>query len=321
MNCPECGKQIPDGAMTCPECGMDIDAKDTREITAKLDIEELTKEWQRRAEDAREVKVVTALGARTDLGKVRENNEDKFEFFQPEDEKLLATKGAFYAVADGMGGHSAGQIASELALKTTIKAYYADSCPVITESLRSAVQQANRLIHDAGTAIAERAGMGTTITALVIQGETAFIAQVGDSRCYRVRNGKITQITEDHSWVQEQVKLGGLTEEQALASPYRNVITRSLGSAASVEVDIYEEKIEAGDRWLLCSDGLSGDVRPDEMLHLMKDRSPSEAVSDLVDLALERGGHDNTTALILGIKEIARNRNRRRGLSALFGRS
>jgi len=170
------------------------------------------------------VVVQTLLGAKTDLGCVRENNEDKFEFFQPDDEDVLALKGSFYAVADGMGGHAAGQIASELALKTAIKAYYAEQSPVVEEFLRSAIQQANGLIYDAARAIAERNGMGTTMTALVIRGEEFFIAQVGDSRCYRLRGNRIEQLTDDHSWVNEQVKRGALTQDEAEMSPFKNVI-------------------------------------------------------------------------------------------------
>jgi serine/threonine protein phosphatase PrpC len=292
-----------------------------REITAKINTAELIEQWEQRAEKAREVQVITLLGAKTDLGRVRENNEDKFEFFQPSTPDVLAKKGSFYAVADGMGGHTAGQIASELALKTAIKAYYADSSPVIEESLRSALQQANALIYDTSRAIVERSGMGTTMTALVIRGEDAFIAQVGDSRCYRLRDGRIEQLTEDHSWVNEQVKRGGLSEEEAELSPFRNVITRSLGNAPNVDVDIFTEELKVGDTFLLCSDGLTGHVKDDEMADVMKKASPSQAAQDLVELALERGGRDNVTVLILSIIDIiVCGKEKRKGLCALFNR-
>ena len=290
------------------------------EITAKIDTEELRREWQERADRARKVRVCSLLGARTDLGRVRENNEDKFEFFQPDDENTLAVKGSFYAVADGMGGHSAGQIASELALETVVKAYYADPSPVVVESLRSAIQQANALIFDAARAVSDRSGMGTTFTGLVIRGEEAFIAQVGDSRCYLARGHNIRQITQDHSWVAEQVRRGALSEDEALMSPFRNVITRSLGNFPNVDVDIFTEQIKPGDEFLLCTDGLSGEVGPEEMLEAMRGRSPSQAAWDLVELALERGGHDNATVLIVAIKDIIKeNRTRRRrGFGALL---
>ena len=322
MNCPECGNDIDSGEAQCPQCGVQLPDTEEREITAKINPEELLKEWQERADRARDITVTTMLGAKTDLGCIRENNEDKFEFFQPEDEDVLAGKGSFYAVADGMGGHSAGQIASELALKTVIKAYYADPSPIVEDALRSALQQANALIFDAARAITERSGMGTTITALVLRGEEAFVAQIGDSRCYTVRGAQIRQVTDDHSWVNEQVKRGGMTEEEALASPYRNVITRSLGNGPTVEVDVFAQELEAGDLFLLCSDGLSGEVSADEMREAMLKSSPSQAASDLVDLALERGGHDNVTVLILAVKDVIKKKHKkRRGLGALLARS
>ncbi len=291
-----------------------------REITAKINTAELVKEWEERADRARGIVVDTLVGAKTDLGCVRENNEDKFEFFQPEDEDVLATKGSFYGVADGMGGHAAGQIASELALKTTIKAYYADSSPIVEESLRASIQQANGLIYDAARAISERNGMGTTITALVVRGEEAYIAQVGDSRCYRLRGNRIEQLTDDHSWVNEQVKRGALTAEEAEMSPFKNVITRSIGNAPSVDVDIFIEELEEGDQFLLCSDGLSNEVTPDEMRDAMKRSAPSQAAWDLVDLALQRGGRDNCTVLILKIRDIGKKKNKKKGFGALLGR-
>ncbi len=245
-----------------------------------------------------------SLGARTDLGRVRENNEDKFEFFEPGDEETLAIKGRLYAVADGMGGHAAGQIASELALKTVISSYYQDSSPMIEESLRAAVQHANALIFETARAIPERSGMGTTLTALILRGNEAFVAQVGDSRCYRLRDNKIEQITEDHSWINEQVKRGGMSEEEAALSPFKNVITRSLGVAPNVEVDIFSLDLKKNDKFLLCSDGLSNLVHMDEMREAMLNCSPSQAVWKLADIALERGGHDNVTVMIVSVDEL-----------------
>ena len=307
--------------MNCPDCGNDV-MDDGREITAKINSTELVKQWEERADRARGIQVITLLGAKTDLGCVRENNEDKYEFFQPEDEDILARKGSFYSVADGMGGHSAGQIASELALKIAIKAYYADSSLMVEESLRAALQQANAYIFDAARAIPDRAGMGTTMTALVIRGEEAFIAQVGDSRCYLLRGRDISQITDDHSWVYEQVKRGALTEEEALTSPFRNVITRSLGNSPNVDVDVFTQEIKAGDQFLLCSDGLSGEVNAQEMREAMEKGSPSQAAQDLVDLAIERGARDNTTVLILAVRDIIKDsKGKRKGLRKLLARS
>lgn len=300
-------------------------SEDEREITAKINSAEVIQEWEKRAERARGIKLVTALGAKTDLGRIRENNEDKYEFFIPEDEDTLALKGAFYAVADGMGGHAAGQIASELALKTAIKAYYSDSSPILEESLRAAFQTANALIYDAARAISERAGMGTTMTALVLRGEEAFVAHVGDSRCYRLRGGKLEQLTEDHTWVNEQVKRGLMSREEAELSPFRNVITRSLGNTPSVEVDILSDELKVGDVFLLCSDGLTGEVSDDEIRDALLKSPPSKAAWDLVELALDHGGRDNCTVLIVAIRDIIKPgdqdepRKKRKGLAGILG--
>lgn len=300
-------------------------SEDEREITAKINSAEVIQEWEKRAERARGIKLVTALGAKTDLGRIRENNEDKYEFFIPEDEDTLALKGAFYAVADGMGGHAAGQIASELALKTAIKAYYSDSSPILEESLRAAFQTANALIYDAARAISERAGMGTTMTALVLRGEEAFVAHVGDSRCYRLRGDKLEQLTEDHTWVNEQVKRGLMSREEAELSPFRNVITRSLGNTPSVEVDILSDELKVGDVFLLCSDGLTGEVSDDEIRDALLKSPPSKAAWDLVELALDHGGRDNCTVLIVAIRDIIKPgdqdepRKKRKGLAGILG--
>lgn len=301
-------------------------SEDGREITAKINSDEVIKEWEERAERARGIKLVTALGAKTDLGRIRENNEDKYEFFIPEDEDTLALKGAFYAVADGMGGHAAGQIASELALKTAIKAYYSDSSPILEESLRAAFQTSNALIYDAARAISERAGMGTTMTALVLRGEEAFIAHVGDSRCYRLRGGKLEQLTEDHTWVNEQVKHGLMSQEEAELSPFRNVITRSLGNTPSVDVDILSDELKINDVFLLCSDGLTSEVSDDEIRDVLIKSSPSKTAWDLVELALDHGGRDNCTVLIVAIRDIIKPedqdepRKKRKGLAGILGR-
>jgi len=155
--------------------------------------------------------------------------------------------------------------------------------------------------------------MGTTLTALIVRGKEAFIAQVGDSRCYRLRGSRIEQLTDDHSWVNEQVKRGALSADDAEMSPFRNVITRSIGNSPSVDVDIFTEQLEVGDQFLLCSDGLSNEVPAEEMRDAMKRRSPSQAAWDLVDLALERGGRDNCTVLILKILDIVK-KNKKKGI-------
>ncbi len=273
------------------------------EKTARLNRDELSEGW---AEVGRQPRVLASvkMGAKTDLGRVRDNNEDKFDFFEPEDPAVLAGKGSFYAVADGMGGHSAGQIACELALKTVLSVYYADPSPDKEASLRRAVAEANGLIYDTAQAIPDRQGMGTTLTAAVLCEDTLMIAQVGDSRAYLLRGGSITQVTDDHSWVAEQVRLGTMTLAEAQVSPFRNIITRSVGTAASVEPDIFTQDLQAGDTFVLCSDGLTGHVEPSEIQMIVQDHSPSSAAMLLVETANERGGRDNITALVLSIRAL-----------------
>lgn len=271
------------------------------DITTRLSQDDLREGW---AELGRTPRVLTTLkmGAKTDLGRVRENNEDKFDFFEPEDPAVLASKGAFYAVADGMGGHSAGQIACEMALKTAIQTFYGNPTSDIQASLRLAVQEANALVYDTAQSITDRQGMGTTLTAAVIHEDQLTIAQVGDSRAYLLRDGSLTQITQDHSWVAEQVRLGVMTADEAQTSPFRNIITRSVGTAATVEADIATRPLQAGDTVLLCSDGLTGHLDVSDMEAMLLEHAPSVAAMRLVEEANRRGGRDNITVLILSVR-------------------
>ncbi|MDH7481500.1 MAG: Stp1/IreP family PP2C-type Ser/Thr phosphatase [Armatimonadota bacterium] len=289
------------------------------EITARIDTGDLIQGWANKKGLKPGVIVSTRLGAKTDLGLIRENNEDKFEFFEPEEPELLAAKGLFYAVADGMGGHASGQIASELALKMIIRNYYTDFSEDIEQSLEAAFKAANAYIYDVGQSIPERSGMGTTCTAAVIREGKLHIAHVGDSRAYMIRSGKIRQLTQDHSWVAEQVQRGAMTEEEAMMSPFRNVITRSLGVTPDVEVDFYQEELKKGDVILMCSDGLSGYVSDAEILEIVSEASPALAALKLVDRANGHGGGDNITVLIVSIKSIDKCGSKRK-ISRLFDR-
>lgn len=277
---------------------------DDREITAPLEVEELQAGWARKGEERPRLFATLQMGGKTDLGRVRENNEDKFDFLEPDEPAVLARKGRFYAVADGMGGHSAGQIASELALTTTLRTYYADPDPDIEASLQRAVEAANAYLVDVARMIPGRQGMGTTITGVVVREGALYVVQVGDSRLYLIRDGAIRQLTEDHSWVAEQVRMGAMSAAEAEQSPYRNMITRSLGAAETVEPDILAVELRPGDRFLLCSDGLNGMLADDELFELARSGSPSVAAWNLIDRANLRGGKDNITALILVIEEL-----------------
>jgi serine/threonine protein phosphatase PrpC len=290
------------------------------EITAKLDTGELAAAWAKKKGRKPKFLLDVRIGARTDLGRMRENNEDKFEFFEPEEPELLAVKGCMYAVADGMGGHASGQVASELALKTVFKTYCADPDDDVAKSLGSAIRAANSFIYDAATAIAEREGMGTTCTVLVLRNDEMFVGHVGDSRMYLIRDGEIKQITDDHSWVAEQVRRGALTEEEARFSPFRNVITRSLGMGPDVEVDTLQDNVKTDDIFVLCSDGLSGYVTDPEILEIAAGSSPAVAATKLVDRANESGGGDNVTVVVVAVRDIQKAGKRSR-LERLLGRS
>lgn len=273
------------------------------EITAKFRRNEVLAQPRRELKARPDVVPLVRFGAKTDLGNVRENNEDKFDFFEPTEPTLLAERGCVYAVCDGMGGHSAGQIASELALKTFLKAYYDLELPDIDTALTVAVQAANALVREVAQAIPGRRGMGTTLTAAALCEGDAHVVHVGDSRCYLVRGEAIEQVTEDHSYVMEQVRQGLMTLEEAQYSPYRNVITRSIGMDA-VDPDIYRVPLQVGDRLVLCTDGLTTHVPDERIAEVVRTLSPSAAAQRLVEMALEEGGSDNVTVVVVQVLDL-----------------
>lgn len=240
----------------------------------------------------------------TDVGRKRPHNEDNMAYVIPKDPQVMTKKGALFIVADGMGGHAAGEVASEIAVDTVSYAYYQEDIDDIAVSLVHAIKRANTLIHQRAAENMLRSGMGTTCVAGVLRGSTAYIANVGDSRTYLVRNGQVRQISQDHSWVAEQVRAGLLTEEQARSHAQRNVITRCLGTQADVEVDIFAEELEEGDSFILCSDGLSGFVSDDDLRAIVNQYVPQESVYHLVERANENGGPDNITAIVVRIQEV-----------------
>ena len=275
-----------------------------REITAKFSRDELVRGWRERESRAPRVVPYLRFAARTDLGRIRENNEDKFDFYEVEDLTLLAARGSFYAVADGMGGHAAGQIASELALKNVVANYYDSPTEEIPTALLESISAANEAIYNIAVMIPERSGMGTTLTAAVFAEDRVYVAQVGDSRAYLMRDGEIRQVTFEHSWVAEHVRMGGMTSEEAELSPYRNVITRALGTQASVEPEVFVEEARAGDLWVLCTDGLTGHVADSEILQVAAANPPAESARQLIELANARGGRDNITVFVISIRDL-----------------
>jgi len=241
------------------------------------------------------------VGKATHPGRKRDHNEDSLGFFEPEDPDQLAARGAIYIVADGMGGHEAGAVASDRAWRKVIdEYYYGDPSLGIKESLERAITIANEEIYRLASQNPTWTGMGSTIVAAVLRGENElYVANVGDSRAYLVRGDQIRQVTKDHSWVQQQVGDGILTPEEAKRHPRRSAITRSLGRRPDVEVDIFEEAFLPDDKLILCSDGLSDVVRDEEIEKIVSEYKPQEAVEKMVDLANHRGGPDNITAIAI----------------------
>lgn len=268
------------------------------EITASFDTEEIAPS----AELHTRLKFRT--GAKTDLGRVRENNEDKYEFYIPSDDGLLASRGAAFLVCDGMGGAEAGQIASELTCKTFLDVYYHSPATDPTEAMNSGVRAACRFVIDVARAIPSRKGMGTTLSGLILLQDTAYVCHVGDSRIYRLRGSELKQLTHDHTWVDEMIAMGKLTPEEAAVHPYRHVITRAVSTDEEVRPDITQDKIQTGDIYMLCSDGLVNHVNDQTIAEVLGAEGPSEAAWKLVGLALQGGGSDNTTVMVVHIDAV-----------------
>jgi len=252
----------------------------------------------------------------TDLGKTRDHNEDCFlvadltrkhaENPERPREVDLGERGYLLVVADGMGGAAAGELASEMATQTIYKqmttAWAGEPEPTAQRfayRLKEAVEIANTAIHEHAKAHPELRGMGTTTTAAGILADHVYLSQIGDSRCYLVREGKATQITKDQSLMQRLVEAGELTEEEAAHSERRNIILQALGPEPKVKVDLTHQEIRQGDILVLCSDGLSGQVRKEEIAAIASGTSDfTAACSQLIALANERGGPDNITVIL-----------------------
>lgn len=245
------------------------------------------------------------VAIRSDRGCVRTHNEDQGRSVHPGNPDTLRAKGLLVLVADGMGGHAAGEVASATAADVIAQVYYAspDTPP---NALHEAFVEANRVIYTGAQAQEGREGMGTTCTALVVRGNEAWAAHVGDSRLYRSRADHIERLTEDHSVVSEMVRDGLITEEEARTHDQRNVITRALGIRADVEPTVRETPLplQDGDVFLLSSDGLYDLVGEDEIGALLQQDDIHAAASGLVTLANERGGHDNITVGLVRVRAL-----------------
>ncbi|MBI3072946.1 MAG: Stp1/IreP family PP2C-type Ser/Thr phosphatase [Deltaproteobacteria bacterium] len=237
----------------------------------------------------------------TDVGRKRLHNEDSY---------LINLELATFIVADGMGGHAHGELASRMAVEIIEEEIFRqrrrkpspfdESGPdAVTRVVSASVQLACARIFDLAQRINEYAGMGTTATTVVFHDSRAIIGHVGDSRAYLLRDGAIRQVTDDHSWVNEQVKGGLLTADEARSSRYKNVITRSVGFERDVEVDTEALLVRDGDLLLMCSDGLSNLVTDDEIAETLRSSYYQKAPAELIDLANARGGDDNISVVLV----------------------
>ena len=232
---------------------------------------------------------VTAAAA-TDVGLVREGNEDSY-----------LTEGPLFAVADGMGGHRGGEVASQLAVETLEKLFKEGA-----GDLPDQVQEANRVVFERSVLDRKVAGMGTTLTAALVEGDRVRLAHVGDSRAYLLRDGTLRLLTEDHTLVHRMVSEGEISKEEAETHPQRSVLTRALGVDTVVDVDDDSLQVRPGDRLLLCTDGLTSMVSEDEIEDVLRTvPDPQEAAQRLVRVANEAGGVDNTTVVILDFSDDA----------------
>ncbi len=245
--------------------------------------------------------VIQAAGM-TDIGLVRKNNEDNFGY---------DLRHGIFVVSDGMGGQQAGELASKIGVDTVL-GYYQQRPDTTSDGvarfegvsqraadLAAAIQLANQSIHDAGARDVNVAGMGSTIVAVVIEGNQFSIANVGDSRIYLIRKNEVAQLTQDHSLVMEQVRRGLMTLEEAENSRMQNVIVRALGTDDTVEPDLADHELSSEDVLLLCSDGLSRYVKEDKMAESVNQDSLDQACSDLIEAAKAGGSDDNITCLLI----------------------
>jgi len=240
--------------------------------------------------------------AQTDVGCQRENNEDCFGYWEPEDDEEFSRKGRLAIVADGMGGYEGGQEASRIAVESVISFYRDFKGKEAQQALVEAMQSAHRQIREQAAARPEFAGMGTTCTGLVIVQQSLYYAHVGDTRLYLIRDGEMAQLTRDHSYVGRLVESGLLSREEAEQHPQRNILTAAMGTGIELVLDSpgQPEALRAGDRIVLCTDGLWGQVRDPEILEVVTNQK--QPVDELIRLARERGGPDNITVLMLRVE-------------------
>jgi PPM family protein phosphatase len=233
-----------------------------------------------------------AAAAVTDRGRKRPSNEDAFGY---------SVEDGVYVVCDGMGGAAAGEIASSIAVDEVLRLLSArDRIAPLPAVAEEAIGTANQAIFSRSQRNLKLSGMGTTLVALVVEEKHAWVLNVGDSRCYRFRAGRLEQLTLDHSLVEEQVRIGRMSRAEALRSPLRNMITRALGTQTQVTPDCFQFEAELGDIFLLCSDGLTRELSDTQIQSLLAVSLPlADRCTRLIEAAKKAGGHDNITAILV----------------------
>ncbi|HHU32221.1 MAG: Stp1/IreP family PP2C-type Ser/Thr phosphatase [Zhaonellaceae bacterium] len=227
--------------------------------------------------------------ARSETGLVRKTNEDSF---------LCDKERGLFIVADGMGGHLAGEVASKLAIEAVANHLQLDGSDPLLK-LKDAVEYANQVIYNNSQGDRNHKGMGTTLTLALFADGKLYIAHVGDSRVYLIRNQEITLLTQDHSYVGELVRSGGITEEQALTHPQRNVLLRAVGTSPTIDIDLLEVNLLPNDLILLCTDGLTNHISEDKILELiLATQDLNQALDKMMELAYNKGANDNVTILL-----------------------
>lgn len=237
------------------------------------------------------------IGVKTDIGIIRDNNQDSYYVFSSEDYPL-------FIIADGMGGHKAGEIASKMAIEiisNNLKNYLINSSvenKKIEDGIRKSIDEANKEIYKKSKEDEKYSGMGTTVTLAYVINDRIFIGHVGDSRAYLLRNGVLSQLTQDHSLVEELIRNGSISKEEAKHHPQRNIITRAVGTSGDIKADVILEKKHKDDILLLCTDGLTNMVDEIQIRDsLIMNEDIQKACEDLVKLSNDRGGFDNITVI------------------------
>jgi serine/threonine protein phosphatase PrpC len=248
------------------------------------------------------------VAQQTDVGRKRASNEDNLVAVVPEEQQLLQERGALFVVADGLGGHERGEVASELTIRHVRDFYYQNRQNDISTALQKAITHANNAICQANEAERARGGsefgMGATCVAAVLHEQQLYAANVGDSRVYVLHDGQLRQVTRDHSVVAQLVESGEITPAQARTHQDRNKIYRALGEKPEVEVDLFTEPVQEGDTLLLCTDGLWEMVEDEEINALIQRYGPEESVQHLIARANEAGGPDNVTAIVVRVSPV-----------------